>query len=430
MAEGARSLSDVDVRVPQRVRRAWLVLIAAAVVSLLLLAAFTSGGYWIYRHATTARPATLTVEVGYGVLVRTPTDTDWRLVTGSTTVREGDRISTPLGVTATIVMFDGTTIDIEQESTVHIVHMRDSRFLERTRLFVIEPEVGTIYVAQTGLGNARFSEVRVQGAGWQVESNQEVPGAPENRYVIEVLGGAPSALPVRVGVFSGKGIVTTDVAESHLVSNQQAVVEPSGALSDVDEIARGLLVNGDFDEGLAAWVPFAANASGLNDAPDLADSIRIVADSLHGDSASVVEFTADGASEPLHVGIRQRIGRSLRVVNSLEVGFDVRITRQSSVLTEPNSDAYPLVVTVEYIDTDGETQRWKHAWFIDAAPDANIPNAIATKVDVDSWQRIVFDLRNLTPTPQQVISVELAASGTTFQTRIANVEISIGQALP
>lgn len=270
----------------------------------------------------------------------------------------------------------------------------------------------------------------MQGPGWQVESNQEVPGRAGKPLRHRGARRRAVGIPVRVGVFSSKGIVTTELAERHLVSNRRAVIQPSGTMSDVNEIARDLLVNGNFDEGLAAWVPFAANASEINDAPNLADSVRVVADTLHGDSASVVELTATGASEPLQVGIRQRIGRSLRVVNSLEVGFDVRITRQSSVLTEPNSDAYPLVVTVDYIDTNGEPQRWKHAWYIDAAPTANIPNAIATRVDVDSWQRIVFDLRNLTPTPQQVVSVELAASGTTFQTRIANVNISIGEAVP
>ncbi|MEX1159197.1 MAG: hypothetical protein WEC79_09745, partial [Thermomicrobiales bacterium] len=91
-----------------QVRRAWLVLGMASLAFVLLFAGAITAANWVYRHATEPEVARLSVVSGNGALVRSPADPDWRLVTGDTTVRERDLVSTALGTVVTLRMFDGS----------------------------------------------------------------------------------------------------------------------------------------------------------------------------------------------------------------------------------------------------------------------------------------------------------------------------------
>src|SRR5688572_18309940 len=109
-SEQARS----TVSPPIQVRRAWLVLGAASLTFALLVGGLVAAVTWVYHNATEPEIARLAVVSGTGALVRSPRDSDWRLVSGDVTVREGDRVSTALGTVITLKFFDGSTVEVTE----------------------------------------------------------------------------------------------------------------------------------------------------------------------------------------------------------------------------------------------------------------------------------------------------------------------------
>ena len=127
----------------RQARRAWLVIAGVSLVFFALLAVGSCGGSTLLlgaRHHARSRDA-----AGYQRqwrAVRTPTDNEWRLVTSTTTVHEGDDVSTALGTVVWLTMFDGSTVEVSEDTIVHVARMRSSRFLNRTKHFILEPQRG------------------------------------------------------------------------------------------------------------------------------------------------------------------------------------------------------------------------------------------------------------------------------------------------
>ncbi|MGH9174918.1 MAG: hypothetical protein ACRD1H_11200, partial [Vicinamibacterales bacterium] len=154
-----------------------MVLLSAFMFFSLVVVSAILAGRWAYQNATAPETASLSVVSGSGgALVRSPTDADWRLVTGDTTVGEGDRISTALGTVVTLTMFDGSTVEVAEDTIVRIARMRSSRFLKRTKLIVVEPEQGAVYVSMARRGDYEISEISMRVDTLRVTMTDE-PGS-------------------------------------------------------------------------------------------------------------------------------------------------------------------------------------------------------------------------------------------------------------
>ena len=146
----------------RQVHRAWLVMLSVGLVFLLLAVVAISAIRFYWGHATTREAATLQVISGNGALLRTPSDTEWRLITGTTSVHEGDDISTALGTVVWLTMFDGSTVEVSEDTVVHVARMRSSRFLKRTKHFILEPQRGALYVGMAPHGAFDYMEFTVR----------------------------------------------------------------------------------------------------------------------------------------------------------------------------------------------------------------------------------------------------------------------------
>ncbi len=416
-----------------QVRRAWIILGIASLICTAIIVGAVSATAWVYRHATEPEVARITIVSGTGALVRSSADADWRLVTDNAVVREGDRVSTALGTVITLNLFDGSTVEVTEDTIVRIARMRSSRFLKRTKLIVLEPERGTIYVGMAPRGSYGFSEVTTRVGELQVTMSDENGRGEAGSYLVEVVSEPDDTNPsdpfVRAAVLHGAATVREDDATIRLEDNEQTLVGADGSFGTITSVVRELVENGDFSRGLSGWIEFEQESrrhtgDSTGAIVELAQDVTTLGDGV------VVELARTGTNEAVaQVGIRQRIGKTLRVFTSLLLSFETRIIAQNPTTVAEELSEMPLVLQIQYIDVQDREQTWTHGYYsIDAGvAERHIPLDRATKIDHDRWQRIFFDLRGLSPPPKQIAAIVVYASGQNYQTRVANVSLTTSE---
>jgi hypothetical protein len=414
----------------RQVRRAWLSLSIAMLVLVLILAALAAAATFYLRHATQPEQATLDVVGGSGALIRSPGDSDYRLITGNTTLSEGDEVSTSLGTVLWVTLFDGSTVEIAEDTVLKVSRMRSSRFIDSTKHVILEPRHGTIYVAMAPRGQYGYSELTVKteaatitmadgngttGVGsFLVEVQSVVPGAPEGS----------GDHWTRAAVLRGTAMLHTDSESLRLGDDQQVRVESDGELGDVTSAVRQLISDGSFRYGLTSWVEFHDAGAG-GDAPTSSGAVELVTDWINGDGVIAVEFLrSTGDPRPAQTGIRQRIGQTLRVYSSVRLEFHLKISAQDPPGGGSELAEFPLVVELNYVDIMGEERQWTRRFYAVPDPERPVPLDTASRVDLNTWEHVIFELHNLSPLPRQVTSVVLYASGQSYQTLITNVSLT------
>jgi hypothetical protein len=366
---------------------------------------------------------------GNGALIRSPTDSDWRLVSSDTVVSEGDTVSTTLGTVVRLVFFDGSTAEIAEDSIVEVARMRSSRFLDRTKLLVLEPVRGTVEIGMMPRGAHDYSEFIVRAGDMLVVMTGGDERSDAGAFVVEVrTERAPTDdvfSSARVAVLRGTATVFSPRGSAALYANQQTVVADDGSISPIAAAVRELVRNGDFARGLGFWTEVAYLDGEAVDLVDTGASVALVAD--HATRADVValEFRRESLGREVALtGIRQQIGQSLRAGASLLLLFEVWIDEHRPESGGTSIDAFPLTIEIDYVDEEGDPQQWLHGYFVSDDPAVPVPNDVATRLDLRTWQRVAFDLRNLNPRPRQIASVLVYASGTSYRTRVTNLSLT------
>lgn len=417
----------------RQVRRAWLVLAISSLVFLVLAAGVVSVARYYFGHATRPEDATLQVVSGNGALIRSVHEREWRLVTGSAEVHEGDEISTALGTVVWLTMFDGSTVEVSEDTVVRVVRMRSSRYLNRTKHFVLEPERGTVYVGMAGHEQYDYVEFTVRRRQVTVTMSDEPGRTGAGSFLVEVLpggdeGGESDGKRIRAAVLRGTATLTTALSSMRLEANEQAIVSGSGEIGPVTAAVRELVQNGDLSDGLTGWVEFEQQSLRTAGITASGASVELVAESIDGTPLTAVEFLRPaGHDDIVQVGIRQRVGQSLRVYSSLILQFDVKISDQRPLGGGSDLQTFPLVIKLVYTDVQGQEREWWRGYYVLDDPERRIPLDRAAKLDLGAWQHVAFDLRNLSPLPKQVTAIVVYASGQSFQTRVANISLSSGE---
>jgi hypothetical protein len=413
-----------------QMRRAWITLIAGILLFAMLLGMVGVVASFYFQHATQPEKAQLTIISGSGALIRSPGDVEYRLITGSTEVSEHDEISTTLGTVVWVTLFDGSTVEVAEDTVLRIVRMRTSRFLASTKHIVLEPQHGTIYVAMAPRGDYGYSEltVRTDVANVTMADGNGTHGP--GSFLVEVQSTDP-ALPeneashsTRAAVLRGAAILEAGDARQQLSENQQVQIDASGQIGEVTTAVRELVSDGSFRFGLTSWVEFHdAGQSGA--APSTSGSVELVNERIRGQSVVVVEFLrGPGNPVPARTGIRQRIGQTLRVYSSVRLQLDLKISAQEPVGGGSELDQFPLVVELNYVDIMGEERQWQRRFYAIADPDNHVPLESGVRVDLNAWEHVIFELHNLSPLPRQITSIVLYASGQSYQTMVTNISLT------
>ena len=429
MAASPSPLTDVEAGRLQ-MRRAWITLSAGLLLFAMLVGATAILANYYFRHATQPEKAQLTIISGSGALIRSPGDAEFRLITGSTEVSENDEISTTLGTVVWVTLFDGSTVEVAEDTVLTLVRMRTSRFLASTKHIVLEPQHGTIYVAMAPRGDFGYSEltVRTDVANVTMADGNGTHGP--GSFLIEVQTTDP-AVPeedashsTRAAVLRGAAILVTDSARRQLTENEQVQIDANGQIGEVTNAVRELVNDGSFRFGLTSWVEFH-DAGQSGETPSTSGSIELVNERTRGQGIVAVEFLR-GPGDPVsaRTGIRQRIGQTLRVYSSVRLQFDLKISAQEPVGGGSQLDQFPLVVELNYVDIMGEERQWQRRFYAIADPDNHVPLESGVRVDLNAWEHVIFELHNLSPLPRQITSIVLYASGQSYQTMVTNVSLT------
>lgn len=416
--------------VKHQIRRAWLAMASGLLVLAAVLVGAAVLGIYYYRHATQAETATVSIISGTNALIRSPNDDDWRYITETTTISEGDQVSTTLGTVLWITLFDGSTIEVSEDTVLKLARMRSSRFIQSTKHVILRPERGTIYVAMAPHGEYRHSELTVEAENARVTMTDGDGRAEVGSFIVEVQSvsaNAPSPSMrrwVRAAVLRGAATLEAPNGEQRLVSDEQVRVDPEGTIGPVTSAVRELIVDGSFEYGLSNWVEFH-HASNDFPAPTRAGLVELANESLNGTSVVVAELRRKAGDEiPARTGIRQRIGQTLRVYSSIQLAFHVKITAQDPLAGGPNRDQFPLVVELNYIDILGEERQWSRRFYALEDPSNPVPIDIGSRIDLGAWEYVIFDLHNISPLPRQITSIVVYASGRSYQVSVTNISLT------
>lgn len=414
----------------RQMRRAWLSLTLGGVVFLLIVSGLVLAGTYYFRHATQPETATLSIVGGSGALIRSPGDSDFRLITGNTTLAEGDEVSTTLGTVLWVTMFDGSTLEIAEDTVVKIERMRSSRFFNSTKHIVLRSLHGTIYVAMSPRGEYGYSEMTVRSESAEVTMADGNGSAGVGSFLVEVQSldpGAPegsSSQWTRAAVLRGAATLRTDDRLLRLVDDQQVRVEEDGTIGEIMSAVRELIADGSFRYGLSSWVEFHDAGQG-EDAPTVSGAVELVNEWVNGESVVAVEFLRGaGDFSPAQTGIRQRIGQTLRVYSSIRLQFDLKIAAQDPPGGGAQLDQFPLVVELNYVDIIGEERQWTRRFYAIRDEDNPVPLETAVPIDLHTWEHVIFELHNLSPLPRQITSLVLYSSGQSYQTLVTNLSLT------
>lgn len=411
----------------RQMRRAWTVIALATLAFIVAAAAVVWAARYYYVHATVKESAVVRVISGSGALWRTSSAEEWRLIDQQVQLNEGNQISTALGTTAWVTLFDGSTVEISEDSVITLARSRSSRFLDRTKDIVIEVERGSVYIAMAPHGDYRYSRIKVD-AGFAYIDMSDEPGRSEaGSYLVEV---RPSPEPeegaissVRLAVLRGAAIVQSGEEQMKLRPDEQIIVKSAGELGAVMPAVRELILNGDFTNGLAGWLEVHDS---LSDSPSSgAGIVELRPELVAGEPTTALELVRSTSSgDAVMTGVRQRIGQSLRVYSSLQLTFDLKINSHGPVVTGPDGVQLPFVVELNFIDLTGQERTWRHGYFLRTQDGAQVDQSIATPIDRGAWFHVNLDLNNLDPLPKQIVSLVVYALGTTYQCFVANLSLT------
>ena len=305
----------------------------------------------------------------------------------------------------TVVIYGNTDLDIQQA--------RAPRFIQSTRPYQIEIKVR----------QGRISTNVSNGNGRPLETTLLTPQATtslqEGSYSFDVNNDE-----TQVTVREGLANVSAQGSMQPLSPQQRTVVKlnsrPSGILSP----KRNLVVNGNFRLPLdGTWEVY----NDLQNTNELSGTVTI--QTVGGQRAAVFDRTGAFHAE---TGIRQSItNRDVRDFQSLRLHFVVRVSEQDVPVCGQAGSECPMMVRLDYKDENGTDSRFYQGFY--AVPDRNgvNPNYNTSSGSRNEHQRIVpnvdytYDSDNLMETlkPQQITAIWFYASGHTYRSSVAQVEL-------
>jgi hypothetical protein len=305
----------------------------------------------------------------------------------------------------TVSIYGNTDLDIRQA--------RAPRFQQSTHPYQIDLKVN----------RGRVSTNVANGNGRPIELTLTTPQATttlhEGSYSFDV-NNDETQITVREGLanVSAQGSVQT------LNPQQRTVVKlnsrPSGILSP----ERNLVANGNFRLPLeGTWDVY----NDLQNTNELSGTVTI--QTVGGQRSSVFDRTGAYHAE---TGIRQNINnRDVRDFRSLRLHFVVRVSEQDVPVCGQAGSECPMMVRLDYKDENGTDSRFYQGFY--AEPDRNgiNPNYNTSSGSRNEHRRIVpnvaytYDSENLMETlkPQQITAIWFYASGHSYRSSVAEVEL-------
>lgn len=393
---------------PERV--AWAALLLSFATFLLVVVGGPLGVRWYIASAEREHKAV--VESLVGTVVVEPPVGRGAVPLGrgqSMAITEGTVVRADETSEATITLFEGSFVRLFPGTSVRLERMRAPRYASgqhpRTiwlNLFGGRASIGTAPALSTPLD---FRVVSLQGSA-QLQA--------DGKYIV-------SATNDRSEVSTYRGLADVS-AEGQLVSvaaRQRTSMELNQPPQPAVDVARNLVSNGDFSEGLdVAWRVF--NDQGT-DGGDVDGTAEMVED----EGRNAVRFARSGGQgNHCETVLEQSIDAQLPdAVTSLTVHATVKVRHQSLSGGGYLSSEYPLMIRLTYRDVyDSETE-WIQGFYYQNT--AGNPTTYGEEIPHDTWHFFESGnlLEELPVRPYKIMRLRVYASGWDYESLISDVAL-------
>ncbi|RLT32225.1 MAG: hypothetical protein DWI57_18560 [Chloroflexi bacterium] len=396
---------------------AWMILLAAFSLFVLLAISIPWTAIYIVQHATTPMIAQLEPTVGT-VLLYTSSAADPIAVTGARDdIPQGSRLVTTGAATQGVLGLSAQPNSSQAIGTVHLY--------PGTTLTVLRIQQPRFQSSRQPYG----VRLRLDGGRIRIFTNSR----DERALVVRV------DLPHGYAVFS-EGSYNFSVQESRtdlsVSQGEVQLVHDSGAALAVGpglrtwmdgstppqetiSAERNLIRSGDFNQPLLeewevyAEAPYVAAGTvevGEQDGRRVAHFVRLGEDGIHTE-----------------VGMVQKIDQDVNGYDSLVFHLDVRLLRQTLQGAGEKSSEFPLRIEIAYTDIYGKDLRWGHGFYY-RDPPAAWPLIGGDKIAPYSWysyespnlMELLRDTR-----PAHINSVRIYASGWNYEAMISEAGLFV-----
>jgi len=369
----------------QRSRQVCIVLVASLFVFVAFCATAAFGLSAYLSSITNTETATIKAVSPSVLAVLRHLTKSTEYITGTTTLQEGDAVTTQNSDQAFISLFgDSGTITMYFNSNIEMARLRASRFFQNAKEVSVILHGGTISFATGGQGD-------YSSATYTLSTEQaDVEIAPGSNLRVQVDTQA-GALVTEVVVNSGSATMRSHGKRIDLGPQQMAWVSGNDLPQGPAEAQKDLISNGKFDEppnsnveetgegglGTAAWLP-------LHDATGVATSPGTVEITSEVNLKAAVLTGGGSPSRFVKVGITQDINAPASFFSTIELSATIKLVNQLSPAGGPAYDIYPLTVRIVYTDQFGKNHEWKRSFYFEG-PDPDLADNSAIKITQGRW---------------------------------------------
>ena len=426
--------ADLTLSTTRVTQRAWFVLGLAFLVFALIVTSVTSAAYGYIQSAMVERDAIL--ETAGEVLVQPYNEASFRQARRGERIQEGDTIKTQGGVQARLALFDGSTLQLAENTTVELGQMRASRFVagQQQLGLILREGWGRLLIPPAPNAPARRLRVLLPALEVEATSQDDQPTrlSLEARPAVP-LGSDPSRTApaeARVTVEDGVTTVRSGTETRTLTSGEKVAMVAGDSLGPVTAGLHEYIRNGDFsvlapareNDVFPRFWETTANQGG--DGGDRWGDVRVLRQVVDGKPTPTISLIRRvGAQDHASVGFAQPLNLPLSHFKSLRLHVRLQVEYQSLSGGGMMESEYPVIVKVTYRDKENRIGSWYHGFYTENPLDFRVNNG--TKVAPGAWHDFTQDLLalDINPAPAFIETLDIYAAGHDFQSAIAFVSV-------
>ena len=349
------------------------------------------------------------------VLLQGTFDTAWKQLREPAEAGPGTRFSTDGRSRAFLELFDGSTIQVYNNTELVLTESLRGRFDESRKRLGLELVRGrmTIGVAHTADEDSRQVQITTPTGHMLLL---------EGSYLVEVFEDERVEVMVRRGkatLFAGVNLAEVGAGGRGGYGpglTPRGDLPPRGPLVLDSLLARPL--------NLSPWRAFIATESG--------PSGRVIETAVDATPGDLVGLDRDFGYRFLRVseeevnrhgeaGIAQIINRDVRDFASLHIRAQVRVDQQGLSGGGSLGTEYPIMIKLFYIDSHGQDQIWYQGFYAQN----NDGFSVSGGTQVPMGESVMYDnpnlLQVLNPTPVFIRRIEVLGSGWDFDAMVMEV---------
>jgi hypothetical protein len=411
----------VELDIQSRERLAWLILIGAFAIFVVLAITTPLAVRWYLWRATVAQRATIEVNSGTIPVVQSEGAAPIAVAEGSARddIQEGAKIRTDSSSQAFLTLFDHSTVVVFPGTELRLRRMRTPRFSfsDHPLEIVLEVTQGRVRVGVAPEVDrpARTLVITPHGRATLKEGS----------YAVEV-----TKDETQFAVRTGEALVQATGGVKGILLNQseRAVLyadrSPEGPLP----AARNLVSNSDFlnDAALAKPIGEGTLAEGwrvYNDQGGDGGNVDGTATVIPaGDRNAVRFYRTNSLNNHGETGIIQQVNKDVSDYLSIKLRLDIKLVYQSLSGGGDQSSEYPVIVRINYKDVYGNDNHWTHGFYyqnVDRKPTQN-----GQRIPRNVWYSFEEpNLKEKLVNPRTITSIQVYASGWDYESLVSEIGI-------